>query len=49
MTVILRQSSLVNNGAWDVLAFVTSFLVAAIAWSAGPIARSVRRRRQSRS
>ncbi|HSQ65983.1 MAG TPA: serine/threonine-protein kinase, partial [Polyangiaceae bacterium] len=48
MTVIMRQSSVMSSGAWDVLTFVTSFLVASIAWSAGPIARSLRRRRSAR-
>jgi serine/threonine protein kinase len=48
MTVILRQSAVVANGAWDVLAFSASFLVAVVVWSVGPVSRSLRRRRSAR-
>ncbi len=45
MTVIMRQANVISHGAWDVLAFVSSALVAFVVWSVGPISRSMRRRK----
>jgi len=44
--VITRQSATLASGAWDVLAFVVSFVVAAVTWSSTSVARSLRKRRK---
>lgn len=44
--VITRQAATVSSGAWDVLAFVLSFVVAAITWSSASLARTLRKRRK---
>ncbi len=46
-SVVLRQSSTLTSGSWDVLAFVTSFVVGAMTWGSASLARSVRKRRAS--
>ncbi len=47
MNVVTRQSATLASGAWDVLAFLVSFVVGAITWSSASLARSVRKRRRS--
>ncbi len=44
--VVTRQSSTLSSGAWDVLAFVASFVVAAITWSSASFARALRKKRK---
>ena len=46
MNVVTRQSATISSGAWDVLAFVVSFAVAAITWSSASFARSLRKKRK---
>ncbi|HEY1958659.1 MAG TPA: serine/threonine-protein kinase [Polyangiaceae bacterium] len=48
MNVVTRQSATISSGAWDVLAFVVSFAVAAITWSSASFARSLRKKRNKK-
>jgi len=48
MNVILRQSATLSSGAWDVLAFIASFVVGSITWGSSSLARSVRKRRATK-
>jgi serine/threonine-protein kinase len=45
-SVVLRQSVTLANGSWDVLAFVSSFVVGAVTWSSASLARSIRKNRK---
>jgi serine/threonine protein kinase len=45
MSAALRQSATLSSGSWDVLAFVSSFVVASLTWTSASFARSVRKRR----
>ncbi len=49
MNVVMRQSATLSSGSWDVLAFIASFVVGGITWSSASLARSVRKRRATRS
>jgi len=46
LSVVTRQSATLSSGAWDVLAFVLSFVIAAITWSSASFARALRKRRK---
>jgi hypothetical protein len=48
MNVIMRQSATLSSGAWDVLAFLASFVVGFITWGSSSLARSVRKRRATK-
>ena len=46
INVVTRQSATISSGAWDVLAFVASFVCAAVVWSSASFARSLRKKRK---
>jgi serine/threonine protein kinase len=46
LNVLTRQSATLSSGAWDVLAFVLSFVTAALTWSSASLARALRKRRK---
>jgi serine/threonine-protein kinase len=47
-SVVLRQSSTLSSGSWDVLAFISSFVVGGLVWSSASLARGFRKRRARR-